>query len=82
MHVLGGVFVQDEFCGVLIPFLFVVEVPNGEATDVEIPGKSSSEDDARIGAFASGENVLGTCCFHCISLEFRSFVYYSEIIDI
>ncbi|XP_022535361.1 aryl hydrocarbon receptor nuclear translocator-like protein 2 isoform X1 [Astyanax mexicanus] len=33
-------------------------VPNGEATDVEIPGKSSSEDDARSGPFAAGENPL------------------------
>ncbi|XDV28965.1 hypothetical protein PO909_032154 [Leuciscus waleckii] len=33
-------------------------VPNGEATDVEMPGKSSSEDEARGGPFTAGENLM------------------------
>uniref|UniRef100_A0A9J7XW87 Basic helix-loop-helix ARNT like 2 n=1 Tax=Cyprinus carpio carpio TaxID=630221 RepID=A0A9J7XW87_CYPCA len=33
-------------------------VPNGEATDVEMPGKSSSEVEARGGAFTAGESLM------------------------
>uniref|UniRef100_A0A673LEH4 Aryl hydrocarbon receptor nuclear translocator-like protein 2 n=1 Tax=Sinocyclocheilus rhinocerous TaxID=307959 RepID=A0A673LEH4_9TELE len=33
-------------------------VPNGEATDVEMPGKSSSEEEARGGAFTAGESLM------------------------
>uniref|UniRef100_A0A673MNV7 Aryl hydrocarbon receptor nuclear translocator-like 2 n=1 Tax=Sinocyclocheilus rhinocerous TaxID=307959 RepID=A0A673MNV7_9TELE len=33
-------------------------VPNGEATDVEMTGKSSSEEEATGGAFTAGENLM------------------------
>lgn len=33
-------------------------VPNGEATDMEIPGKSGSEEEARGGAFTAGEHLM------------------------
>ncbi|XP_051726403.1 aryl hydrocarbon receptor nuclear translocator-like protein 2 isoform X1 [Ctenopharyngodon idella] len=33
-------------------------VPNGEVTDVEMPGKSSSEEEARGGAFTVAENLM------------------------
>ncbi|XP_051238064.1 aryl hydrocarbon receptor nuclear translocator-like protein 2 isoform X3 [Dicentrarchus labrax] len=34
-------------------------VPNGEATDMEIPGKSSSEDEPQGAAFSGGETLMG-----------------------
>ncbi|XP_029290288.1 aryl hydrocarbon receptor nuclear translocator-like protein 2 isoform X2 [Cottoperca gobio] len=34
-------------------------VPNGEATDMEIPGKSSSEDDPQGAAFSGAESLMG-----------------------
>lgn len=37
------------------------KVPNGEVTDVEMPGKSSSEEEARGGAFTVAENLMGRC---------------------
>lgn len=37
------------------------KVPNGEATDVEMPGKSSSEEEARGEAFTAAENLMGRC---------------------
>lgn len=37
------------------------QVPNGEATDVEMPGKSSSEEEVRGGAFTAGESLMGRC---------------------
>ncbi|XP_045892586.1 aryl hydrocarbon receptor nuclear translocator-like protein 2 isoform X2 [Micropterus dolomieu] len=33
-------------------------VPNGEATDMEIPGKSSSEDEPQGAAFSGGESLM------------------------
>ncbi|XP_030645915.1 aryl hydrocarbon receptor nuclear translocator-like protein 2 [Chanos chanos] len=33
-------------------------VPNGEVTDMEIPGKSNSEDEARSGPFTGGESLM------------------------
>ncbi|XP_055029993.1 aryl hydrocarbon receptor nuclear translocator-like protein 2 isoform X2 [Misgurnus anguillicaudatus] len=33
-------------------------VPNGEATDMEIPGKSGSEEEARGGALTAGEHLM------------------------
>uniref|UniRef100_A0A8D3D1A2 Basic helix-loop-helix ARNT like 2 n=1 Tax=Scophthalmus maximus TaxID=52904 RepID=A0A8D3D1A2_SCOMX len=35
-------------------------VPNGEVTDMEIAGKSSSEDEPQGAAFSGGETLLGT----------------------
>ncbi|XP_026166799.1 aryl hydrocarbon receptor nuclear translocator-like protein 2 isoform X4 [Mastacembelus armatus] len=34
-------------------------VPNGEATDMEIPGKSSSDDDPQGAAFSGAETLMG-----------------------
>lgn len=34
-------------------------VPNGEAADVEMPGKSSSEDEPQGAAFSGGESLMG-----------------------
>ncbi|XP_029991953.1 aryl hydrocarbon receptor nuclear translocator-like protein 2 isoform X3 [Sphaeramia orbicularis] len=34
-------------------------VPNGEATDMEMPGKSSSEDEPQGAAFSGGETLMG-----------------------
>lgn len=35
-------------------------MPNGEAADVEMPGKSSSEDEPQGAAFSGGESLMGT----------------------
>ena len=35
-------------------------MPNGEATDMEMPGKSSSEDELQGAAFSGGETLMGT----------------------
>lgn len=48
-------------------FFSCYKVPNGEATDVEMPGKSSSEEEARGGTFTAGENLMGRCYrLYCI----------------
>lgn len=36
-------------------------MPNGEASDLELPGKSSSEDEPQGAAFSGGETLMGTC---------------------
>ncbi|XP_010752297.3 aryl hydrocarbon receptor nuclear translocator-like protein 2 isoform X1 [Larimichthys crocea] len=38
---------------------FTNNVPNGEATDMEVPGKSSSEDEPQGAAFSGGEALMG-----------------------
>ncbi|KAG8012548.1 Aryl hydrocarbon receptor nuclear translocator-like protein 2, partial [Nibea albiflora] len=38
---------------------FSNNVPNGEATDMEVPGKSSSEDEPQGAAFSGGEALMG-----------------------
>lgn len=35
-------------------------MPNGEAKDQEIPGKSSSDDEPQGAAFSGGETLMGT----------------------
>lgn len=56
---------RNEFTGFVLYCILTqlysscCKVPNGEATDVEMPGKSSSEDEARGGPFTAGENLMG-----------------------
>lgn len=35
-------------------------MPNGEATDQEMPGKSGSDDEPQGAAFSGGETLMGT----------------------
>lgn len=45
-------------CHLLVSF--GLKVPNGEAADTEMPGKSSSEDEPQGAAFSGGEALMGT----------------------
>lgn len=57
------------------------KVPNGEATDMEMPGKSSTEEEARGGAFIAGENLMGRCYgiltffFFLVQVDFSFFTF-------
>ncbi|KAI3371449.1 hypothetical protein L3Q82_024041 [Scortum barcoo] len=53
-------------------------VPNGEATDMEVPGKSSSEDEPQGASFSGGEALMGTLSDavnkHSLYIGFVTFV--------
>lgn len=45
-------------------------MPNGEATDMEMPGKSSLVDEAQGAAFSGGDSLMGILTHHVNLVDF------------
>lgn len=66
---------------------FGLQVPNGETSDMEIPGKSSSESEPQGAAFSGGETLMGTSthrvyklCYNKLSHLLYLFLPYCNLV--
>lgn len=66
---------------------FGLQVPNGETSDMEIPGKSSSESEPQGAAFSGGETLMGTSthpvyklCYNKLSHFLYLFLPYCNLV--